>query len=242
MAKRFFVYLRRRATPVPLSTNRTVSFTYLGNSHTLTEPKSYYDSYNWTNFKLYPITSNGGAGVFDMYGSFLTPFTYTIEGGVFKISIDGNNVAPGHEEYFGIKEYVGTYDALSDAFSVTFMLNDYEQLMQFNTNRIYPIYATANEMKLYGTYISYAENGYEQFKIVSYGNGRCDLYIGDAAYTDLYYTANGNRITIDMFSMPIYVSIKADGTLSGDVFGTKATFTYVDEVRDPNKLPSREDV
>ena len=50
------------------------------------------------------------------------------------------------------------------------------------------------------------------------------------------------QITIDMFSMPIYVSIKADGTLSGDVFGTKATFTYVDEVRDPNKLPSREDV
>ena len=123
------------------------------------------------------------------------------DGEVFKMSVDGNNTAPGHEDYFGVQEYIGTYDAEKDTFNVSFMLNDYEELMEYNAERISPIYATVDEMMFVGTYINYHLSGNVMFKIISYGNGMCEFYIGTNAYTDLRYTAQGNEIRISLFGL-----------------------------------------
>ena len=62
--------------------NRSINFTLDNVTYNLKEPKRYYDSYNWTNFDLYETSPNKGNGIFEMYGSFLTPFTYEIENNV----------------------------------------------------------------------------------------------------------------------------------------------------------------
>ena len=58
--------------------------------------------------------------------------------------------------------------------------------------------------------------------------------------------AQGNEIRISVFGLMISITIDSDGNLNAtgqDLLG-KGThyFVYSDEVRDPTKLPSRENV
>ena len=222
---------------------RTITLTLEGVQHTLVEPMHYYDSYNWTNFKLFDPDNDGvGVGVFDMYGSFITPFEWSVEGTVFKISIDGNNTSP---EYAGVKEYVGVYDPEADKFSVEFMLNDYEELMKFNAEINTPVYATGESARLFGKYVARAENGYAMFTLVSYGNGKVDVYIGENPYYDCDYTIDGNTVSIVIYGMKHTLTIGNDGCLtcnSGMVIPKNTFLAYEDELLDPTKLPGREDV
>ena len=220
--------------------NRTLAFTYNGVNYKLVEPKKYYDNYNWTNFMLYETVENEGKGTFDMYGSFLTPFEWKIENDVFKIQIDGNNKLPEHSDYIGIKEYTGTYNKTTDSFSVSFMMNDYEPLMEYNATYAPIYYATGEVTKLYGKYVSYHETNkeYAMYTLVSYGNGVVDVYIGEALYSNCTYEVNDDTITIDLQSLILTLTIDKDGNLSGDFMGLPANFIYVDELLDSTKMPT----
>ncbi len=222
--------------------NRTVSMIYGGESVTLYEPRYYYDSYNWTNFKLYGPDSTG-YGLFDMYGSFLTPFEWFIVGSKFVIRIDGNNKLPEHSDYFGTVEYVGSYDKAKDSFSVSFMLNDYEQMMSFKCERNNVVYATGEATRFYGTYKCFAESNpdFAMFTFVSYGNGRVDVYIGENAYSGCAYTMKNGVITINFQTIILTFKMDENGFLDGDFLGVDCHFIYVDELLDSTKLPSRDD-
>ena len=222
--------------------NRTIIMSYHGESLNLTEPRYYYDSYNWTNFKLYG-NGNEGYGLFDMYGSFLTPFEWKIDGAEFMIKIDGNNKLPEHSEYAGVVEYKGSYDAAGDSFKVSFMLNDYEQIMDFNCERNDVIYAAGESIRFYGTYKCFAPQNPEfaMFTFVSYGNGKVDVYIGEQVYKNCTYTMENGIITIDFQTNILTFEMDANGFLDGDFFGTACHFVYVDELMDSTKLPSRDD-
>ncbi len=213
-------------------------------TYNLVEPRYYYDSYNWTSFRLYPREGeNGGLGVFDMNKSFITPFSYRIEGDKFYISIDGNNKLPEHADYAGVREYEGTYDEKLDMFRVDFMLNDYEELMRFTAQRNTVSYAGIEEMRLYGVYKAYAEGNpdYAMFTLVSHADGSVDVYIGESGYMNCPYTVDGNKITIDVMSLLLTFTMDKNGDLDGDFFGTPAHLVYADELLDSTKLPSRED-
>ncbi len=221
--------------------NRTVGLSIEGSTYVLKEPKYYYDSYNWTNFTLYP----SGKGAFDMYGSFLTPFEWQIDGDTFKIVIDGNNKLPENAEYAGAVEYIGTYDASLDAFTVSFMLNDYGSPMDFTAEINNVVFATGEQTRLIGTYRAYdktsANPDYPMFTIVSYGNGVLDFYIGESAYTDCTYTVTDGRVAISFMMTTIYLDMDSNGNLSGQIYGINAFFTYEDELIDSTKMPGSED-
>ncbi len=223
--------------------NRSIVMSYGGENLNLTEPRYYYDSYNWTNFKLYG-NGNEGLGLFDMYGSFLTPFEWKINGSEFVIRIDGNNKLPEHSAYAGVVEYKGSYDSVADVFQVSFMLNDYEQIMNFNCGRNNVVYAAGEAIRFYGTYKCYAEQNpdYAMFTFVSYGNGKVDVYIGEQVYRDCTYTMENGVITIDFQTLTLTFTMDANGRLDGDFLGTACHFVYVDELMDSTKLPSRDDV
>lgn len=215
-----------------------------GAVHRLVEPDYYYDSYNWTNFRLYHTTATGGNGLFDMYGSFITPFEWRIEGGEFFISIDGNNKLPENSAYAGVVEYKGEYDAAEDVFTVSFMLNDYAEIMNFKCERNDVIYASGEASRLYGTYKVFAENNpdYAMFTIVSDGTGVLDIYIGDVRYENCKYNVADGVVTIDFQTMTLTFTMTKDGYLVGDFFGTDCCFIYVDELMDSTRLPGRDDV
>lgn len=224
--------------------DRTITLALDGVSYKLVEPKYYYDSYNWTNFRLYPTTDTEGKGLFDMYGSFLTPFDWKIEEDKFLLSIDGNNKLPENSAYAGVVEYTGAYDKTKDSFTVSFMLNDYAEIMNFKCNRNKVVYASGEVTRLYGTYKAYAENNpdYAMFTLVSMGNGVVDIYIGDSLYEGCTYTMTDGVITIDFQTLTLTFTMNKDGYLEGDFFGTDCCFVYVDELLDSTKLPSRDDV
>ena len=232
-----------RGTVMAMYNNRTVMLSLDGTNHTLVEPKTYYDSYNWTNFRLYDTSDGAGAGLFDMYGSFLTPFTWRIEGGEFLLSIDGNNKLPEHADYAGVVEYRGTYDKNADTFNVSFMLNDYDTIMNFHCERNDVIYATGEVTRFYGTYCAYAENNpdYAMFTLVSYGNGIVDVFIGESLYAGCTYTMENGVITVDFQTLTLTFTMTSDGHLTGDFFGTYCYFVYEDELMDSTKMPGGEE-
>ena len=225
---------------VAVYANRTLAFTYEGINYKLIEPKKYYDTYNWTNFMLYETSTNSGKGTFDMYGSFLTPFEWTIDNDVFKIKIDGNNKDENHQEYIGTVEYTGTYNKTTDTFSVSFMMNDYEPLMEYNATYVPIVYASGEVTSLYGKYVAYHETNkdFAMYTLVSYGNGIVDVYIGEVLYSNCTYTLKDGKITIDLQSLTLELFIDKDGNLSGNIFGQNAFFKYVDELLDSSKLPT----
>ena len=222
--------------------DRRISLTIDGTSYGLVEPKYYYDSYNWTNFRLYAETDTLGKGLFDMYGSFLTPFDWKIAGSDIYIAIDGNNKLPENAEYAGVVQYKGAYDAAADSFTVSFMLNDYAEIMNFNCERNDVVYATGEASRLYGTYKVFAENGYEMFTLYSKGNGTVDVYIGESPYLGCKYSMKNGVVTIDFMTMTLTFEMNKDGHLVGSFLGTDCVFVYVDELMDSTKLPSRDDV
>ena len=223
--------------------NREINFTYDGDNYSLKEPIRYYDNYNWTNFTLYETEEEKGLGIFDMYGSFLTPFEWEIDNDIFKIRIDGNNKLPENADYSGIKEYVGTFDKSTKTFNVSFMLNDYNQLMNFTASIHEVVYATGEANRLKGTYKAFAENNpdYAMFTLVSTGNGLVDVYIGENVYEDCSYTLTDNVLTIDVQSFVVTVNMTKDGFISGNFMGVDVTFVYVDPLLDSTKIPSRGD-
>lgn len=232
-----------RGTVIAVYSDRSVQMSLDGSFCTLKEPKFYYDSYNWTNFRLYPTGSNEGEGLFDMYGSFLTPFHWKIEGQAFFIWIDGNNKLPEHTDYAGVVQYVGTYDRSPDSFSVSFMLNDYEEMMNFHTLRNDVVYASGESTRLYGTYRAYAETNpeYAMFTLVSYGNGIVDVSIGEQIYKGCSYTVKDGVVTIDFQTLTLTFVITKDGHLTGEFLGTPCYFVYEDELMDSTKMPGRDD-
>lgn len=216
--------------------NRVITFNKDGVVHTLSEPKRFYDSYNWTNFVLYNYEKGSGKGSFDMYGSFLTPFEWSISGTSFTLKIDGNNKT--HPDYAGIVEYDGNYDPFTDSISVAFMLNDYEEIITYTASAVTTNYATAKEEKLYGTYVCYGANDYKMFTIVSYGNGFADFYIGESVYENCSYSVDGSLITISVTALTVSVTIDKDGNLYSDnLMGVECFFVYEDEVLDSTVLP-----
>ena len=217
-------------TIIAIYGNREINFTY--------------DGYNWTNFTLYESEANKGFGIFDMYGSFLTPFEWEIIGDVFKIRIDGNNKLPENADYAGVKEYVGTYDKTTKTFKVSFMLNDYYQIMNFTASIHEVVYATGEATRLNGTYIAYAPNNpdYAMFTLISMGTGLVDVYIGENIYEDCSYTLIDNVLTIDVQSFVVTVNMTKDGFISGNFMGVDVTFVYVDPLHDSTKIPSRDDI
>ncbi len=223
--------------------DRAINIVLDGESYRLVEPKYYYDSYNWTNFRLYLVSDTEGKGLFDMYGSFLTPFDWKIEGEDFFISIDGNNKLPENSAFAGVVEYKGSYDEGADSFRVSFMLNDYAEIMNFNCERNNVVYASGEVTRLYGTYKAFAHNNldYAMFTIVSKGNGIADVYIGENLYAGCKYTMSDGVITIDFQTLTLTFTMTKDGHLVGDFLGTDCYFVYVDELLDSTKLPSRED-
>jgi len=223
--------------------NRTINMTYGSENIRLAEPKYYYDSYNWTNFRLYESEQGRGNGLFDMYGSFLTPFEWSISGTEISIWIDGNNKLPEHADYAGVVEYKGSYDTIADSFSVSFMLNDYDEVMNFRCERNNVIYASGEVIRFIGTYKCFAEQNpdYAMFTLVSYGNGKVDVYIGDQVYEDCTYTMENGVITIDFQTLTLTFQMDANGRLDGDFLGTACHFVYVDELMDSTKLPSSDE-
>ena len=221
--------------------NRTISLTLNGESCRLVEPRYYYDSYNWTNFRLYAETDTLGKGLFDMYGSFLTPFDWKIAGADIYIAIDGNNKLPENSEYAGVVQYKGAYNAAADSFTVSFMLNDYDEIMNFSCERNDVVYATGEASRLYGTYKVFAENGYEMFTLYSKGDGIVDVYIGESLYKDCKYTMEDGVLTIDVMTMKQVFTMTKDGHLVGKLFGVDCYFVYVDDLMDSTKLPGRDD-
>lgn len=223
--------------------NRSINFTYDNVTYNLKEPKRYYDSYNWTNFDLFETSENKGNGIFEMYGSFLTPFTYEIVNNEFKINIDGNNKLPENADYAGVREYVGSYNKQTDTFSVSFMLNDYFQLMDFTASYNKIVYPTKETARLSGKYVAYAtETNYAMFTLISDGTGLVDVYIGENCYEDCSYTLIDNVLTIDVQSFIVTVNMTKDGFISGNFMGVDTLFIYEDELMDSTKLPSRDDI
>ena len=222
--------------------NRNIIFSHDGKTVNLTEPKRYYDGYNWTNFILYDFEKGSGKGTFDMYGSFLTPFDWTIDGDKFKIVIDGNNKLPEHSEYIGAVEYVGSYDKTKDEFSVAFMLNDYEEIITYTATVNKKIYATAKEERLYGKYVCYSEANpdFAMYTIISYGNGILDFYIGDNLYEGCAYVIDGDTLKFSITILDLTLTLNANGTLSQDTFmemDVPVYFIYEDDLLDPTVLP-----
>ena len=220
--------------------NRTIHIGSLnGKAYTLKEPKKYYDEYNWTTFVMYERAEGEGKGLFDMYGYFLTPFDWSIDGNTFKITIDGNNVAPENSAYHGAVQYSGSYDKATDTLSVAFMMNDYDQIMEFSASSILTVYATAKEEKFYGTYKAFAENNpeYAMYTLVSYGNGKVDIYIGEAPYLGFDYTIEGNVVSIDYYGMIIELTIDANGNMSGSFLGMDSNFIYEDQLLPSTEMP-----
>ena len=216
--------------------NRVITFNKDGAIHTLSEPKKFYDSYNWTNFVLYNYEKGAGKGTFDMYGSFLTPFEWSISGTTFKLKIDGNNKT--HPEYAGVVEYTGTYDPFTDSISVAFMLNDYEEIITYTASFVRSNYATVEEEKLYGTYVCFGANDYKMFTIVSYGNGVADFYIGESVYENCSYSVDGDQITLSVTALTVRLTVDKDGNLySSDMMGVESFFVYEDELLDSTVLP-----
>lgn len=223
---------------IAIYNNRQMIFELNGSNYTLKEPKCYYDNYNWTNFVLYD-NAETDYGIFDMYGSFITPFEWNIEGDVFKIKIDGNNKKEEHSEYAGIVEYTGSYDLQTDTFNVSFMLNDYDELMNFTASKNNVVFSAGTIEKLYGTYKAYSNSNKEfaLYTIVSYANGIVDFYIGDAIYENCTYVVDNNTVKIDLQSIEIILTLNKDGCLEGELFNQDVYFEYVDEVMDSTKLP-----
>ena len=221
--------------------DRSVSMVYDSKSLTLYEPRYYYDSYNWTNFRLYGNATEG-QGLFDMYGSFLTPFEWYIINDKFLIRIDGNNKLPENSEYAGVCDYVGKYNKATDTFNVSFMLNDYAEMMNFNCERSEVSYAVGEVTRFYGTYKCFAENNpdYAMFTLVSYGNGKVDVYIGESVYKDCAYTMQNGTIKINFQTLILTFKMDENGFLDGSFLGTECHFLYVDELMDSTKLPSNE--
>lgn len=220
--------------------NRTINIGDLnGKAYTLKEPKKYYDEYNWTTFVMYERADGEGKGLFDMYGYFLTPFDWSIEGNIFKITIDGNNVAPENSAYHGAVQYSGSYNKSTDTLSVAFMMNDYDQIMEFSASSILTVYATAKEEKFYGTYKAFADNNpeYAMYTLVSYGNGQVDIYIGEAAYLGFSYTVEGNVVSIDYYGMIMTLVIDANGNMSGSFLGIESNFVYEDQLLPSTEMP-----
>ena len=258
-----YEYLEKRGSYTLAGNTLTMTFadgevvtaTYVANSRSIVmiqngmptafvEPTYYYDSYNWTTFKLYATTSStAGKGVFDMYGSFITPFEWNINGEEFVITVDGNNQLPEHADYADTKDYTGTYNSEKNSFSVTFMLNDYEALMNFSAEKNQVVYATGEMSRFYGTYKYFAPNNpdFAMYTFVSYGNGVVDIYIGEQLYAGCTYTMEDGVITIDMFSMKSKFTFDGNGHLKGKFYGANCLFLYVDELLDSTKLPSRND-
>ena len=222
--------------------NRQMSFTLDNKVYKLVEPKRYYDNYNWTNFVLYDNGTKTGKGMFDMYGSFLTPFEWSIDNDVFFIKIDGNNKKEENKDYIGIVEYTGTYDKENDTFSVEFLLNDYIEMTSFVANREDILYATGEVTRLYGTYKAYADNNkdYAMFTLISYGNGIVDVYIGENGYFGCTYTVENDVVSINLQTLIITLEINKDGNLSGSFTGVDTFFVYEDELLDSTKLPTYE--
>ncbi len=237
------ITLENQEQIIAIYSDRTVHLTIDGEVKKLVEPKYYYDSYNWTNFRLYEIGDGEGLGLFDMYGSFLTPFEWRTEGEDFYIRIDGNNKLPENSDYIGVVEYAGEYDAITDSFTVSFMLNDYAQMMNFACQRTNQIYATGEVIRFFGTYKCFATANpdYAMFTLVSYGNGRVDVYIGDQPYKDCTYIVEDGVISIDFQTLTLVFTIDKDGRLDGDFLGTPCHFDYIDELMDSTKLPGRDD-
>lgn len=98
-------------------------------------------------------------------------------------------------------------------------------------------------IRFYGTYKCFAESNpeYAMFTLVSYGNGKVDVYIGESAYNGCTYTMENGIITIDFQTLVLTFTMDANGFLDGDFLGTACHFVYVDELMDSTKLPSRDD-
>ncbi len=221
-------------------TDRSIRYNQGGEEIHLIEPKRYYDDYNWTNFVLYERNENQGKGLFDMYGYYLTPFEWKIEGSVFKLYMDCNNVLPEHSQFAGVQEYLGDYNRATDTFTVSFMMNDYDvEIMTYTATYSPSVYATAKEESVYGTYKVYAENNadYVMFTLVSYGNGIVDVYIGESLYPDCSYIVDDDCVTIDLMGVIITLNIDGYGFLTGDFMGVNVTFVYEDALLPSTELP-----
>ena len=197
------------------------------------EPKVYYDDYNWATFKLF----EDGTGVFDMYGSFITPFKWEIEGKNFNLTIDGNNKLPENIDFAGERLYVGEYDPLTDSFKVEFMLNDYSTALEADITKL--LYVTGEVTALYGKYIAYAESGYALLTIDAFGDGMCDFYIGENKYADCTYTIKDGVITVNITMLSVTLTMDRNGRLygAGSLIGSDVWFVFVDERMDSTKMP-----
>ena len=198
-----------------------------------TEPNVYYDDYNWATFKLF----EDGTGVFDMYGSFITPLKWAIDGDKFNLTIDGNNKLPENIDFAGERLYVGEYDSATGSFKVEFMLNDYSTALELDATEL--LYVTGEVTRLYGKYIAYAENGYALFTIDAYGNGECDFYIGESKYEGCTYTIEDGVITVNITMLEVTLTMDRNGRLYGAsaLAGSDVTFVFVDEKMDSTKMP-----
>jgi len=203
-----------------------------GVQQVFTEPKVYYDDYNWATVRLF----EDGSGVFDMYGSFITPFKWQIDGDKFNFTIDGNNKLPENADYAGERLYVGEYNAATDSIKVSFMLNDY--LTEIELDRTVILYATGEVTRVYGKYVAYL-NGYAMMTLDSRGNGTCDFYIGENKYEDCTYTVNDGVVTVSITILSVELILDANGRLYGgaSLSGMDMLFVYVDELMDSTKMP-----
>ena len=212
---------------------RRMMLTVNGVSLLLTEPRLYYDGYNWTNFRLY----EDGTGVFDMYGSFITPFKWSIEGDVFTLTIDGNNKLPENAELAGERDWIGVYDAEADRIDIEFMLNDYTTA--FTADRSEILYATGEVTRLYGKYVAYTESGYAMLTLIADGMGGCQFYIGESLYPDCTYTVKDGVVTVVITILEVELTLDQNGRLVGgaSLAGSDMLFVFEDECMDPTKMP-----
>ena len=75
------------------------------------------------------------------------------------------------------------------------------------------------------------------FTLNSYGNGKVDVYLGEAVYEDCSYTIDGDQVTIDVSSLILTLTIDKDGFVYGNFMGVDVTFGYEDELLDSSKMP-----
>lgn len=194
---------------------RMLSFTYNGKDYVISEPMTFYDDYLWANLRLF----DDGVGYFDMYGSFATKFTYTLDNDteVFTMTIDGNNLDPENSEYAGTYTYIGT--TKDGSVAIDFWLNDW--LMEFEFDRVRPIEFTDT---MSGTYVGKTYG----MSITFYTNGDC-LFVMGSKY-DATYTIDGTLITVQMYGeLYLYFEILPNGDLYGTVFEINDVFEKAPE-------------
>lgn len=185
--------------------DRMISFNSGGTDYVLKEPDYYYDDYNWSNLYLF----YNGKGTFDMMGYYFHELTWTLDGTVFTLTIDGNNTNEfaGEQTYTGIKT--------GGRISVTFWLNDWE--MEFVFDYVPPAW----DLDGYeGQYVCMIVGEYNPliFVLVLNGNGTGDFYMG-VYYYYITYKVSGDIITIDMSGLKWTLEITEDGSLCGAPIG-----------------------